>query len=256
MKLVKPVLAGFVVTSLLGASTISVSASAITESLGRVTFSAPDDNGTTDPINPIDPEEPGQPEGPGGEDGDLGPGEPGTSGPLRIDYVSNFDFGTIEFNGVDDVSVSAKPETWGNNGNTTNIPNFVQVTDERGENSGWELTVTQEGSFKTENDRELKAASITLSNIQAKSLNDSQDPEYASEVTLVPGDSESIAVADPTDPTEISEAIGVGTSIIQFGDTETMGKSVQLNVPGGVTVEKEEAYTTTLVWTLHNTPQS
>ncbi len=42
-------------------------------------------------------------------------------------------------------------------------PNFVQVSDNRGTETGWTLKVKQNGQFKTEVNQEL-AAKVTLSN--------------------------------------------------------------------------------------------
>ena len=42
------------------------------------------------------------------------------------------------------------------------VPNFVQVTDNRGTNAGWKLSVTQNDQFKTADGKELTGATLTL----------------------------------------------------------------------------------------------
>ncbi|MGX6962293.1 WxL domain-containing protein [Vagococcus xieshaowenii] len=213
-----------------------------------------------DPINP-DPSVPGNPGGPSNpdlpeEEIPVGPGT-GSNGDglLKIDYVSNFYFGKMEYHPLEGADSYAYPETWvTEDGEKTTVPNYVQVSDLRANNKGWNLTVTQESPFKS-GDSELQGAQMSLANITSQNISGSQNPEVSSgEQVLKIGESIKIASAKATTPSNIGESIGVGTNIIRFGDTQTMKESVKLHVPSGVSVIKDVAYSTSLLWTLNDTP--
>ena len=64
---------------------------------------------------------------------------------------------------------------------------FVQVTDNRGTESGWTLHVKQNGQFKTGKDQELKAAQIRLTNGTIVTPSESPKPSnFKSTITLDP----------------------------------------------------------------------
>ncbi|MFH4233977.1 WxL domain-containing protein, partial [Acinetobacter baumannii] len=67
------------------------------------------------------------------------------------------------------------------------VPNYVQVTDNRGTNAGWKLTVTQNEQFKTTSNQELTGAALTLKNGILNSASGSDAPESLQNITLTPG---------------------------------------------------------------------
>ncbi|MHC5252785.1 WxL domain-containing protein [Listeria kieliensis] len=209
-----------------------------TTSKGDVTFekntdpSGPKDPDTDKPVEPTDPEI-----------------TPPTSGPLSIDYVSTIHFGTQKISGNDEVyyaSLDKLKDT--ETGDINEKPNFVQITDNRGSNAGWKLTVVQDAQFKN-GSSELTGAKLKLINPTLKSSKktDANTPT-ASEIVLNP------------DGTTSADAIvaqanqGMGTWFDTFGkDVTEAAKSISLSVPGD-TAKIEGKYSTTLTWTLADTP--
>ena len=117
----------------------------------------------TDPISPIDPDpdNPIKPVDPTTPDGKP---EPGTNGPLSIDFASSLYFGMQKITSKTEVYHASLQKYEDAAGAEQEGPNFVQVTDNRGTESGWTLHVKQNGQFKTGKDQELKAAQIRLTN--------------------------------------------------------------------------------------------
>ena len=142
------------------------------KSQGDVIFKV--DDGKTPPVNPTNPDEEVELEEPGES----------TDGPLSIDHVSNLHFG--------EQLISAKPQTYyaalekmKKGEETKEVPNYVQVTDKRGSNEGWYLSVQQDKQFSTGEDVELEGAILTLSNTQVKTTSDnkSKSPTAVSEIS-------------------------------------------------------------------------
>ncbi|WP_239257349.1 WxL domain-containing protein [Listeria ilorinensis] len=217
------------------------------DSHGYVTFEQ-----NTDPATPINPTDPTEPVGPKDPADPTDPHEPGTAGPLSIDYVSNFHFGTQKASGKDQVYTASLDKVYKKtDGSEVQVPNFVQVTDNRGSNAGWHLTVKQNGQFKTSGSQELDGAQITLKNSH---LNGTDMTDSSIQPTTASGD----IVLDPSgaasDVMNAEVNKGMGTWLTSFGDDTTTGaKSVELFVPGKAKKEASD-YSTTLTWTLTDTP--
>ncbi len=98
----------------------------------------------TTPTKPVDPENPnpGKPVGPIDPTKPGGP-NPGTQGPLSIDFASSLQFGTSKITTTDEV-YSAYAQEVVSDGVSSFRPQYVQVTDNRGTDAGWKLTVNQE----------------------------------------------------------------------------------------------------------------
>ena len=107
----------------------------LVEFIPNVDPTEPVDPENPDPEKPVKPIDPTDPEGP----------NPGTQGPLSIDYASSFDFGKNRISNKDQVYF-AKSTAISRKSKET--PNFVQISDNRGTNSGWSLTVTQRSNLK------------------------------------------------------------------------------------------------------------
>jgi internalin A len=140
---------------------------------------------------------------------------------------------------------------------TTNPkPNYVQISDKRGTNAGWALTVKQETQLtatKETLNKVLDGSEIKLSQNKAVSNSKAVTPT-AHEVTLVAGDSSNVMSA--------AEGQGSGTWLSAFGGIEKVevdGESVDKNtaitltVPGA-TPKDAVQYKTVLTWTIADLP--
>lgn len=207
------------------------------DSTASVTFQA-----NTKPTTPVDPENPDNP---------FTPDQPATNdnGPLSIDFISNFNFGTQEITTKDAVYNAALTSGTDSTGAKTSKPNFVQVTDNTGTSKGWSLNVKQVAQLVNGTDS-LQGAQISLSNLQAvsNSASNATSPTVSGNLTLTPGTAAKITTADVNQ--------GEGTWVTRFGKDATEGtNSVQLSVPGA-SVKKATTYTSTLDWTLTQTPDA
>ncbi|NMP59940.1 WxL domain-containing protein, partial [Enterococcus mundtii] len=121
------------------------------------------DTGPVSPVDPLDPEVEVNPENK--------PDLPEDQGPLSIDFVSSFNFGSQPIT-VNDQTYYAQPQRLLNADGTVNEteerPNYVQISDRRPENdrNGWQLAVTQNDQFTATNNRELNGARLRLTNQQ------------------------------------------------------------------------------------------
>lgn len=217
---------------------------------GDVTFE--EDSSITPPVDPIDPPlivEPG-PETP----------PPGTPGPLSIDFASNLHFGTQKMSTTNKTYYAGAQEVTSGKGTPDEkkyyVPLYAQVTDKRGDLTGWNLTLKQEAQFEsTTSKKELKGAVINFSNATINSETDPADmlwPTVTNEsFSLTPGGEASKLMS--SNPEE-----GFGTYLLHFGAEVVAGaedeyKSVSVDVPGK-TVKVAESYKTDLTWELQNVP--
>ncbi|RQW20315.1 WxL domain-containing protein [Bacillus sp. C1-1] len=192
----------------------------------------PEDPNPETPVEPVDPTDS---EGPGPN--------PGTPGPLSIDYASSFEFGEHKITSTTETYYAA-PQTFRNSDKIS--PLYVQVTDNRGTESGWTLSVVQNGQFATADNEVLNGAEITVNHAAVKSIAASSKPSHAQEsFTLTP--------EAKSTPLQASKGEGAGTYTYHFGTSETADSSVSLEVPGATT-KYAKNYSTTLTWTLSDTP--
>lgn len=200
----------------------------------------PDPNNPVKPVNPIDPDKP----------------DWGTQGPLSIDYASNFDFGTHRISNEDQIYF-ARAQTYQENHRDT--PNFVQITDNRGTNNGWILTVKQESQFQATTDTKyaiLTGAEIRLeSPVVNSNVKDIKSPLPINHIVLVPGTEVLVTKAE--------NESGAGTWVTYWGKVESVDeqdaqgenhsenvtKAIQLFVPGE-TPKDAVKYQTKLEWKL------
>ncbi|WP_036079973.1 WxL domain-containing protein [Listeria cornellensis] len=237
---------GVVSTFVGGSVSVSAATAGSMDSITDTTFIQ--DTTTT---SPLDPTNPNTPVGPVDPTNPLDPHEPGTAGPLSINYVSNFHFGsnvitpatTTYYAKLDKVKVTST-------GNVIDVPNFVQVTDKRGTNAGWKLTVMQNGQFTTQDGtaKELDNAELSLVAGTPKSLTDTSYAPTTSVATLDPvgGASSDIATA--------ADKKGMGTWSIAFGEGAASETGVSLKVPIDTAKVANVQYKTSLTWNLEDTP--
>lgn len=207
---------------------------------GKVTLEI--DDSAEQPTDPIDPGKPVTP---------TDPNKPGTSGPLSIDVATNFNFETGKVS-TKDATYKAEPTKVDvGDGKLEDRPNYVQVTDKRGGQKGWTLSLVQNGQFKAKGSQaELDGAEIKIKNIETVATPGTlaTAPSTAPETVTL-----SSTGASTNTILAAAEDEGGGTWISRFGDADTMGESVELTIPGK-TVQEADEYTTSLTWTLSETP--
>lgn len=167
----------------------------------------------------------------------------GTAGPLSIDYASNIDFGDVKKSG-NEITYFANPITI--NGGEERAP-YVQVTDNRGTKTGWNLQVKQNEQFTNdEGDSVLEGAQLSLRNGAVNSQSstenvNSTDIEFNNFNELYP-------------VLNAADGSGAGTFTNQFG-TVVEGKAtdVALVIPADIVIE-DGKYSTELTWVLEDTP--
>ena len=220
----------------LGSSSVYAEDGASVQSVGTISYTIDDSIvGPVDPLDPTKPIKPTDPETP----------EP-TAGPLSIDYVSSLRFGEQKTTGSDMTYHAQLDHVIDNeSGEEVDRPNFVQITDKRGSNAGWHLSVTQDEQFKSGTDV-LEGAALTLDKGTLSTPNDGVAPFANQAITLTPG-----AASDVMDAKEDQ---GTGTWVDRFGNDEEEGQeSVSLFVPGK-TKKVQGEYKTTLTWALTDAP--
>ncbi|MCT8392603.1 WxL domain-containing protein [Weissella confusa] len=230
------------------------------DSKGTVEFVAPTTpNKPLDPTNP-DPNKPLDPKNPDGT-----PSNPGTSGPLTLDFASSFDFGKQEITSVDQTYNASAQRL----GDGKYVPDYAQITDNRGTFAGWTLSVKETDAFHTSGNVDLKATQIKFMDLNHATTNTLKtDVSMPKDFTLNPaGASVNIMSGAKADANKTNGTSG--THIIRFGndnslktdDTQANGEkrdntvdpSVTLIVPGA-SDKMAQKYTTTLQWTLGETP--
>lgn len=177
------------------------------------------------------------------------PGLPGNQGAISIDFISQFDFGAVPIRSSK-AHYQAQPQRLLNTENDAlsgERPNFIQITDQRAEQSGWTLSarLSEEG-FVSEDGHELRGVQILLKNIGMATTdsNDSMQPTYW-EHRVLNTRSQVLATA------AVNE--GGGTWIQRYGDGTTMGESVVLEIPVNATPQAT-SYTGKIYWELSFVP--
>ncbi|COI86045.1 Uncharacterised protein [Streptococcus pneumoniae] len=258
-------LAAMTVVPTIGFADDSTSKTPITyDSKGTVEFVAPTTpNKPLDPTNP-DPNKPLDPKDPDGNDP-----KPGTAGPLSLDFASSFDFGKQEITSVDK-TYNASAQMIGTGKDAKYVPDYTQITDNRGTFAGWTLSVKETDSFHTSSNVELKATQIKFADLNHATTNtlktDVTMPSAG--FTLNPAGA-SVNIMSGAKAADGKTNGTSGTHIIRFGndnslktdDTQANGEkrantvdpSVTLAVPGS-SDKMAQKYTTTLQWTLGETP--
>ncbi len=191
-----------------------------------------------------------------GKDGIFNPNQ---KTPLRISGMSSFDFGEGTVSGNTKYYNAKTPEVTLLNSEKEKAerPNFIQIIDNRGTNSGWSLTAKLVDQFSNK-DAELKGSEIHLKNGYILPENQNllpYSPLVVSEkISLAHGMSQEIARAE--------KGNGMGTWNILFGSLDestylingNARESVNLEIPGH-TKKTIGCYTATIQWTLTDTPK-
>lgn len=198
--------------------------------------------GDVDPKDPLDPDQPILPENP--------PLIPENRGFISIDFVSQFDFGTVPIRSSTS-RYPARPQRISSvdDHESTERPNYIQVSDRRFLPNGWTLSarLSEKGFVSTDAFKHyLKGASVHLNNIEmvTSKENRSEAPDYVEAIELGP-QNQVIARAN--------ENQGTGTWIQRYGNEHTMQKSVELEIPIGARPQAT-SYQGTLRWELSFVP--
>lgn len=216
----KTILATILISTTILAGTVAVHADDLSgKSTAKIGLSKQDPDNPVGPIDPIDPDDNPPSNDPTGNTGDL-----------RIDYISNIDFGTQTISGKTETYIAEKPASLTES----------QVSDLRGTGAGWHLQVnydTEKPGFTSE-DKTLSGAELTLPSGTAKSVADNKATPPATSEVVVNDAAQNIMTA--------AANTGLGTWTDEM-DTA----NVSLKVPSGNLVGD---YTATLVWTLSDAP--
>ncbi|EPI03111.1 hypothetical protein D920_00319 [Enterococcus faecalis 13-SD-W-01] len=217
----KIALTTLLLSSIILTGTITVHADDLNgQSTAKIGLTKQDGDHPVGPIDPLDPDNtPDDSNTPTGNTGDL-----------RIDYISNIDFGSQ--------TISGKTETY-----TAKAPaNMVeaQISDLRGTGAGWNLQVSYDSTNSgfTSGDKTLSGAELFLPAGTSKTVQDSQSPAPTTNEITVNDSAQNIMTA-ATDS-------GLGTWADQMDTSK-----VTLKVPSG---NLAGDYTATLVWTLTDAP--
>ncbi|ENZ6558380.1 WxL domain-containing protein [Enterococcus faecium] len=216
----KTILATILISTTILAGTVAVHADDLSgKSTAKIGLTKQDPDNPVGPIDPIDPDDNPPSNDPTGNTGDL-----------RIDYISNIDFGTQTISGKTETYIAEKPASLTES----------QVSDLRGTGAGWHLQVnydTEKPGFTSE-DKTLSGAELTLPSGTAKSVADNKATPPATSEVVVNDAAQNIMTA--------AANTGLGTWADEM-DTA----NVSLKVPSGNLVGD---YTATLVWTLTDAP--
>lgn len=206
----------------------------------------------TDPITPVDPTNPIDPVLPIDPIDPTKPIDPGTNGPLSLDYASSLNFGKQKIVSTDEEYFSKAQVVKDTDGkNEREVPLYAQVTDNRGTEKGWSLSVKQNGQFKA-GEKELNGAKIEFLKGQVATVSESLVPSIVKESFDLTADGNGAV----TEVMAAADGEGAGTFVYRFGNDTTKAESVKLSVPGKTVKIKDVAYQTSLTWTLNDVPDS
>ncbi|MTD38627.1 WxL domain-containing protein [Erwinia sp. CPCC 100877] len=244
-------IAGLLVsTSVLGAQiSLAVNTENATTN-GTVTMEKPTagDSETTDPVDPNNPDNPFVPENP-----NPGTPEEGTDGLITIDQAPDLDFGTLTLGKAQKAYAALQSGT--SAGASTEVQNFVQVTDKSGNYAGWTLSVKRT-EFVEGTDANKTLAGTTLRFKNASLATTTDNPTAAPSTFVGAGTAGvEIPVDSKIDLVKAGASEGIGTWIYKMGADAAEGEqSVELDIPlAQYTVGN---YTSTLTWTITDAPQS
>jgi len=185
----------------------------------------------------------------------------GTGSPLSLDHVSNLDFGVSEIaNTEQGVTYYANAQELHTSEGSKYVPNYVQISDNRGTNSGWTLTIKQEGQFSNASaqHKELTGSQIQFADPTVEGVSDAPPPINAEVITLDPNGAESLVMA-------AKPLAGAGLWVKSWGTVEEMTgdsgqkiqktKAISLTIPGE-TLTDTVTYSTKLTWKLSDIPSN
>lgn len=189
-------------------------------------------------VPPVDPTDPDKP---------IVPVQPGTKGPLSLNAASDYQFGTQKMSDKTATYAAELAEiTVAENQTIKKVPHFIELTDNRGGESGWRLEVRQNTPFQTKTGATLTGTTLTFSTVTAVSLTG------GGTAPAVPIESVKVLSESNQNVSVVTAKAGTGGGSwgILFGTLDKgADKGVQLTIPGN-TKKEEGQYQTTLTWSL------
>ncbi|MFD1900747.1 WxL domain-containing protein [Enterococcus termitis] len=173
---------------------------------------------------------------------------------LRIDYVTHMQFGEQKISGSTKAyhPLLAK---WNYEEGSVYIPQFIQITDNRGTNDGWDLQV-ERSEFQTADEAILAGAELKITNGEVVNMGDaptSATPSTVNKTVTIP-------VGSAAKVMSAKEDQGMATWSYSFGepkdreeaskDPKEENQDVTLSVPGTAKKIANEEYKSELTWTL------
>ncbi|NKC68418.1 WxL domain-containing protein [Vagococcus fluvialis] len=178
------------------------------ETNGNVTVTPSDKTDPLDPENPLEPVDPGE--------------GPSTDGELRIDFVSTINFADAKITKNNRVYPSLAQLF---HSDTPARASYIQITDLRKDNPGWNLQLKQEIQFKNIDNIELSGARLSFDKGWASSGGIGKSPILFRDAISIDeiGSSYEIATAP--------KGAGQGTWLLSFGSSSDnkVGQEVTLN---------------------------
>lgn len=269
-------------TLVLGGGAFASEEQPAANSEASVLFKADDDK-TTPPVvvPPTGEDKPGAID-PDGSDGSIGDGLPS----FNIAYVSNFRFNErtaadTDFTKFEPIKLNANGMTlWAKGTQLTlkeldkdgnlvtpevksvyqDIPNFVQVVDNRGKNSGWNLSVVA-GEFKGKDaegkEATLTGAQLSLNQATVKGPADVTAPSLGFTNSTVINKSSKVLLNAQANAGTGSWSLKFGQEEKQAGaayETLVADTGVKLDIPASAQAKADVAYKADINWTLTDAP--
>lgn len=237
----------------------------VAQSEATVLFAPDEEKGPNEVTPPGEGGEGGEVD-PGGSDGNTGDGNKS----FNIDWVSNFRFNktnpdgsyepiTLNGNGMELWAKGTKltlKNAEGVSSTYNNVPNFVQITDNRGNSQGWHLTVSRtefSGKDAAGKEQILAGATLTLNNQSIFGPDGVTAPTSSEgQTVLINNVSENLMSA--------AQGAGTGSWQLVFGQKAADGTlventGVKLNIPASAQPKAKVNYVSNLTWTLTDAPK-
>lgn len=195
---------------------------------------------STQTVTPVDPQNPDTPTDPGNGNNGAAAG-----GDLSLIYVpASFDFGTSEIDVLNNKSLdldqtSAATTLWKSNA-------VVEVSDVRGTNAGWKVNVKGDTLTGTDGSA-IKGATLTLPQGTVTNSGDTANGATATGETVDLSTTDSTVAGVQVLGAKADNGAGVTVSNLD-------PSAIKLNIPANTA--KAQTYTTTLNWTMDDTPAS
>ena len=219
----------------------------VAKSDAKVAFTTP-----TTPLTPLDPGTGTNPVTPSTPGDTNTPGTVADGQGLSLDYVPNLNFGTHAV-----PTATTTYSAWNLTDGTNPLPLYMQVSDYRAANTGWSVSVKEEGNFTSASGSNLAGNTLTLGNSANAVVNAHNIAADLPSTGIVVNTAEQVVFA-------ASANKGLGSNLLDFGGStantakdpddsaQTVDPAVTLNVLGGSATGT--SYSTTLDWTLYNAP--
>ncbi|WP_415674392.1 InlB B-repeat-containing protein, partial [Vagococcus fessus] len=176
-------------------------------------------------------------------EGDKEKPQNNTSKELRIQYVSDFDFGKVKNSSLASQELSDGDSVLTDQNEKKEVPSFISIIDDRPKNKGsWSL-YSKATSFVSQTGHEMMGAELIL-----------KDLNYAKEISKTPsieGNSINLSTSDSQLITKSSNETSNGSWSLAFGSLNSKNKSTGavLSIPRN-TIKANTDYHSVIEWTL------